>query len=104
VIYIFEMACGWEVFYMPLNNKLEVISNKDMDWIHGASLKILEETGVVFHSDEALAICKKHGAKVKGKTVFLPPKMVRQALETSPETFRWRARNDANSVTVGDKN
>jgi trimethylamine--corrinoid protein Co-methyltransferase len=89
---------------MPLSNKLEVISNKDMDWIHGASLKILEETGVIFHSDEALTICKKHGAKVNGNTVFFPPKIVRQTLETAPETFRWQARNDANSVTVGDKN
>jgi trimethylamine--corrinoid protein Co-methyltransferase len=29
--------------------------------------------------------------------------MVSQALEDAPETFRWQARNDAYSVTVGDK-
>jgi trimethylamine--corrinoid protein Co-methyltransferase len=88
---------------MPLINRLKAISNEDMAWIHEASLKILEETGVVFHSEEALAICKKHGAKVNGQTVYFPKKMVNQALETSPETYRWRARNDAHSVTVGDK-
>ena len=74
-----------------------------MAWIHEASLKILEETGVVFHSEEALAICKNHGAKVNGQTVYFPKKMVSQALETSPATYRWLAGNDAHSVTVGDK-
>jgi len=88
---------------MALMNTLKAISEEDMDWIHAASLKILAETGVVFHNEEALAIFKKHGAKLNGQTVYLPKKMVNQALETSPETYRWRARNDAHSVTVGDK-
>ena len=88
---------------MPLINRLKVISKKDMNWIHAASLKILEETGVVFHSEEALEICKKRGGKVNGRIAYLPPKMVSQALEYAPESFRWRARNDAYSVTVGDK-
>ena len=88
---------------MALINTLKAISEEEMEWIHGASLKILEETGVVFHSAEALAIFKKHGAKVNGKTVYFPKKMVNQALKTSPETYRWRARNDEHSVTVGDK-
>jgi trimethylamine--corrinoid protein Co-methyltransferase len=88
---------------MPLINRLKVISKKDMDWIHAASLKILEETGVVFHSEEALEICKRKGAKVNGKIAYFPPKMVSQALEYAPESFRWRARNNARSVTVGDK-
>jgi len=89
---------------MALMNALKAISNDDMEWIHEASLKILAETGVVFHNEEALAICKRHGAKVNGKTVYFPKKIVDQALKTSPETYRWRARNDAHSVTVGDKN
>ncbi len=88
---------------MPLINRLKAISEEDMAWIHEASLKILAETGVVFHSEEALAICKKHGAKVNGQTVYFPKKMVSQALETSPTTYRWLARNEAYSVTVGDK-
>jgi trimethylamine--corrinoid protein Co-methyltransferase len=89
---------------MTLAKKLEVLSNEDLDWIHEATLKILEQTGVIFHSVDALAICKKNGAKVSGKTVFFPKKIVRQALENAPETFNWRARNKAHSVTVGDPN
>jgi trimethylamine--corrinoid protein Co-methyltransferase len=88
---------------VSLINRLKVISKKDVNWVHAASLKILEETGVVFHSEEALEICKRKGAKVSGKIAYFPPKMVRQALEYAPETFRWLARNNAHSVTVGDK-
>jgi trimethylamine--corrinoid protein Co-methyltransferase len=88
---------------VPLINRLKVISKKDMDWIHAASSKILEETGVVFHSEEALEICKRKGAKVCGRIAYFPPKMVSQALEYAPETFRWLARNNTYSVTVGDK-
>ena len=53
---------------MARTNRLTVISNADMDWIHEASLKILQETGVVFNSAEALSIFKNHGARVDGKT------------------------------------
>ena len=88
---------------MALINRLKVISKSDMDWIHAASLKILEETGVVFHSQEALELCKRKGAKVNGKIAYFSPQMVSQALETAPETFSWQARNDAYSVRVGDK-
>jgi len=89
---------------MSLKSKLAVISNDDMAWIHEASLKILEQTGVIIHSNKALTICKKNGAKVDGKIVYFPRKIVRQALETAPKTFRWQARNDNYSVKVGDEN
>jgi trimethylamine--corrinoid protein Co-methyltransferase len=85
-----------------MKSRLNVISKADMDWIHAASLKILAETGIVFHSEEALTICRNHGAKVNGKTVCFPKKLVRQVLASAPKTFRWKARNDDHSVTVGD--
>lgn len=87
---------------MQLMSNLNVISKTDMQWIHEASLKILAETGIVFHSQEALSICKDHGAKVNGKTVCFPKKLVNRAIDSAPETFRWKARNDKQSVTVGD--
>ncbi len=87
---------------MRLKSRLNVISEADMEWIHAASLKILAETGMVFHCEEALTICKSHGAKVNGNTVFFPKKLIRQVLESAPKTFRWKARNDDHSVTAGD--
>jgi trimethylamine--corrinoid protein Co-methyltransferase len=93
-----------EEVVMALMSRLKVITEKDMDWIHGASLKILKETGVVYHNEDALKIFKKNGAKADGKLVYFPKSMVLKALESAPPTFKWRARNDSQSVTVGDQN
>ena len=85
-----------------LKTKLEVISQSDYQMIHDASIKILEETGVAFHSDEALEICKHHGLKVVGNIVYFTRKMVEDAIEKCPKTFPWEARNIEKSVTVGE--
>lgn len=87
---------------MELKTKLEVLSKEEITKVHEASLKILEETGVVFDSEEALDIFKQHGAKVDGETVYFSDKMVENALELCPSTFRWQAKNDARSITVGE--
>ena len=87
---------------MGLETKLEVLTKDDLLRVHEATLKILRETGVVFHSEEALQVFKKHGARVENKTVFISREMVDKALSTAPTTFRMRARNDKYSVTVGE--
>jgi trimethylamine--corrinoid protein Co-methyltransferase len=38
---------------MRMKSSLNVLSKSDMQWIHEASLKILAETGIVFHSEAA---------------------------------------------------
>ena len=87
---------------MSLPHKLEVISPDLFPQIHESSLKILKETGVRFHHDEALSLFKKHGAEVDGHIVRFPKNLVEEKLKTVPSTFRWRARNDRHSVVVGD--
>lgn len=87
---------------MGLETKLEVLTQEDLGRVHEATLKILRETGVIFNNEEALAVFKKHGARVENKTVFITREMVDQALRDAPKTFRMRARNDKNSVTVGE--
>ena len=87
---------------MPLMNSLEVISSDRFEEIHQASLKVLSETGIEFHSEEALEMFRQHGAQVEGKKVFITEKMVADALASCPETFTWTARNPANTVTVGE--
>lgn len=86
---------------MTLINKIEVLSKEDLTRVHEASLKILQEIGVVFLSEEAIERFKHHGAKVNGNIVYLSPKMVEDALEKCPSQFKWRARNDTHSLIVG---
>jgi trimethylamine--corrinoid protein Co-methyltransferase len=83
--------------------QLKAVSEDDLSMIHEASLKLLKETGCVFHREEALEIFKKHGAKIDGKTVFFPKAMIENAMKTVPRSFRWRARNDDFSTTIGEE-
>lgn len=81
---------------------MKVIAEKDCQRIHEASLTILNETGVRFDSEEALEIFKKHGARIQNKTVLISPEMVANALKTTPAKFKWAARNESQSVMLGD--
>lgn len=87
---------------MNFRPKMQVIAKEDYERVHEASLKILEETGVAFHSQEALDIFEKHGAKVSDKRVFIPREMVEKALKTVPQKFNWRARNNEQSIVLGE--
>ncbi len=86
---------------MPIENKLKMISKNDLDRIHEATVKVLEETGVAFRLEEATSIFKKHGAKVDNEVVYISRKMLENALETVPNSFKWWARNQSNSVFMG---
>ncbi len=86
---------------MNLKTKIEVVSKSDLDRLHEKSLKVLSETGVVFHNDYALAVFKENGLKVDGKTVFFSKQDVEKALALCPSTFEWQGRNTANTITLG---
>lgn len=81
---------------------LEILSYEDLTRIHEASVKILEETGMEFPNEDALEVFKKHGAKIENKKVFLTKKLIEDALDKCPHTFKWRGRKEENSVIVGD--
>lgn len=66
---------------MNLKTKLEIVSKPDLGRLHETSLKVLAETGVVFHSEEALEIFKRHGIKINGKTVYFSKKEVEDAID-----------------------
>ena len=82
--------------------RLTAVSENDLFRIHEASLRILSETGCVFHSEKARGTLKKHGAKIEGKTAFLDKTLVEKSLEKVPRSFPWRARNPAWSTVIGE--
>ncbi len=79
----------------------EVLDKAEIEEIHRASLQILDQTGVVFHSEEARLLLQLHGARVDGKKVFIPEALVAKALQTCPPTFTLKARNPEKAVTLG---
>ena len=83
--------------------RLTIATKNDLLPIHEASLKILGETGCVFHSEKALGIFKKHGAKVKGETVYFPKDLVKKSMDMVPRAFHWRARHNEFSTIIGNE-
>lgn len=82
--------------------RTKIVGEADLPRIHEASIDLLENTGVIFEHEEALEIFRKHGAKVEGKTVFITRTMAETAMDQAPTVYRHVARNDAQSVTIGD--
>jgi trimethylamine--corrinoid protein Co-methyltransferase len=69
--------------------------------IDAASMDILENVGVVFRDEIALADWRKAGADVRGETVYLDRAMVRELIETIPETFTYHARDPQKNLPFG---
>ncbi len=92
--------------FHPLNNPfppLEILSPEQLEQIHRASMRILEEIGLEFWDDETLDLWQKAGAKVDhaARRVWLDRGLILQTSATAPPTFTWRARNPAHDVPIG---
>lgn len=81
----------------------DFLDPEDIEVIHDASLRILEEVGMDFLDGEALDIWAQHGARVDraGQHVWIDRGLVLEAIAAAPASFRMRARNDAHSLTIG---
>jgi trimethylamine--corrinoid protein Co-methyltransferase len=79
----------------------EVFSPHEVTLIHQTSMKLLENVGVMFPHEDALAVFKQQGIKVDGQKVYLAETRVMNALTTVPRQFTLHARNPQKSVTVG---
>lgn len=87
-----------------MNDRMQTISDRELQTIHDASMEILKKVGVAFHEPEAIAIFKKFGAKTDDNVVFLDDKLVHKALESTPSQFTIFARNPEHNVTIGGDN
>ncbi len=81
----------------------EVMDGAQVEKIDEASMQILENVGVQFRDDIALADWKAAGAKVVGEMVYLDRGLVRELIATIPSTFTIHARNPANNVPLGGR-
>ncbi len=80
----------------------QILSDAEKESLHAETLRILWEAGVKFNSQKALGLLEKNGARVDHETriVRIPEDLVRQALETSPESFVLGARNPAHNYPL----
>jgi trimethylamine---corrinoid protein Co-methyltransferase len=82
---------------------LEILAPEQIERLHNASMRILEQVGVEFHDDEALDIWRRAGARVDrtARRVWLDRALVMAAIASAPATFTWRARNPAHNLVIG---
>jgi len=68
---------------------LRILSQADVERIHEASLNVLANVGVMFHSQRALDVLEAHGAVVDRRATIarIPPATVTEALATLPAHF-----------------
>ncbi|MEZ5126452.1 MAG: trimethylamine methyltransferase family protein [Thermoleophilia bacterium] len=74
---------------------LHIYEPTDVERLHAATLEVLTETGVAFHSPHALDVLEEHGATVNRTTSVarLPETTVAAALDSLPRTITLAGRD-----------
>jgi trimethylamine--corrinoid protein Co-methyltransferase len=80
---------------------LSVISQEDIEAIHQATLRILDDVGLIMTHPLAREILCGAGARIVGGRVMLPPELVCSVIKTCPKRVSFRGRT-GHSVTLGD--
>ena len=85
---------------MKLRNDLYNV--EDVDKIHAAAVKLLEQKGIFMPNEKALDIFRKAGARVDDEQiVYIPEELLMKALSTCPEKFTIRGRVRKHDVEIG---
>jgi len=81
---------------------LQLLSTEQKERIHLASLKILEEVGVMIQNDAALKLVASHGAEVDTKKGIarIPQNLVNESLVKAPSTISMFSRNGKHDLIL----
>jgi trimethylamine--corrinoid protein Co-methyltransferase len=92
----------WRRYRNPYK-PVEVLRPEQLEKIHEASLRILEEIGMEFLDEEALSILKAAGVKVEAgsQRVRLDRGLVLESIAKTPREVTLHARNPAHNLTFG---
>jgi trimethylamine---corrinoid protein Co-methyltransferase len=82
---------------------IALISADEIEMIHHASLRLLQEVGMEVMHEESRCILKAHGAEVDetNQRVRFDPVLIEQSVAKAPAEFTLHARNPAHDVKVG---
>lgn len=82
--------------------KLNVLTKDEMDQIHEATLKVLQNPGLLVNHDRSRALCKAAGCEVdeNTKVVRFPPELVEECLRKCPSNFTLFSRDGKKDVKM----
>lgn len=85
---------------------VKILSNMQVEYIHSATLEVLEKTGVKLESDRALKLLKENGCKVDFETrvVKFPPYLIEESIRHTPSSFSVRARIPEDDLRISPTN
>ena len=81
---------------------VDLLSDAQVQVIHDASMDVVEEIGVEFRCDDALALWRGAGAAVDGARVRLDREHLMALVGTAPSSYTMVARDPTHTVTVGN--
>jgi len=86
--------------------QVNVLSEREIQDIHDASIEILRSTGVMVHHDEILQLLGETGAKIAkdNKIARLPEKLVMDSIAQAGKKFALYGRDNSNPVGFGSGN
>lgn len=81
--------------------QFHILSDKQIEELHFATLQILERTGIAFHCQEAINILGDAGADVSNRNrVKIPSYLVEQALRTAPKMITLYTREGEPAIVL----
>ena len=92
-------------WHLPENidRPTEPLTDEGVLAIHDAAMRILEETGIEFLNEEALALFAQAGCTVEGSNVRMGRDWVMEMVGHAPSEFTITPRNPARKLHVGGK-
>lgn len=80
--------------------RYQILTQAELEQIHENSLKIMDEIGIIIGHKEAQEILAKHGARIDGKVVHFPRKLVEDAIKSAPSSYTIYARDPKKNVEI----
>ena len=71
--------------------------------IHDGAMRVLEEIGIEFLNQEALELFREAGCRVEGQNVRMGRDWVEEMVAKAPSSFTITPRNEARTLTIGDR-
>ncbi len=81
-----------------------IVTGEQIALVHDMSMRILEEAGMAFYDDEAIAVLRDHGVSVDAECIArFDRTQIEELVARAPASFVHTARNPDRSVVIGGK-
>lgn len=87
----------------PANGlRMNILTDRDVDRIHDATLRLLSQSGLCVENGEALHRFRESGARVdeQNRIVKLPPKLVEDAIASAPSRLHLAGRDPRHDLVL----